>query len=201
LLDGDHCGKPDAEIRVAKKCDGKNVENKEQLMELQVYKEKILDEFICRFQNNPNSLPDAYALIWSIDVYASLVWSKTGKEKEEKCFKNDLDKQCEEFKIIRSASNAIKHIERDRENVFVKSMTDIAEGEGSSFHAWFNGVPSASISINMYWNHNPDTNEYTYGKGPDRVELPKNKWKTQYLWNLYGPAIAAIDHKLEHSED
>jgi hypothetical protein len=111
-------------------------------MEPKAYKENLLEEFVRRFQKNHNSLPDAYALIWAIDVYASLASYKTQGGRDESKFKDDLQERCEAFKIIRSASNAIKHIERNDGRCFVYSMGAINEGEGSSAHAWFNGVPA-----------------------------------------------------------
>mgnify|MGYP000320444538 CR=1 FL=1 len=43
------------------------------------YKEKILNELARRFDENRNSLPDAYALICAIDAYASVVWFATNE--------------------------------------------------------------------------------------------------------------------------
>jgi hypothetical protein len=165
------------------------------------YKEKILNELVRRFDKNRNSLPDAYALIWAIDAYASVVWFATDKKNkvEEQKFKDKIQDDCEEFEIIRSASNAIKHIERSKDGFIVNSMVDINAGEGATPHAWSsNGGSSApSVSITMNWNYYAETQEYSYDmKGKDsKLTAPKSGWKTQYLYKLYKPAIDAIDKK------
>jgi hypothetical protein len=172
-------------------------------MEPDSYKEQILNVLARRFDENDNSLPDAYALIWAIDVYASFVWfatgkknTETGKKSKEPDFKDEIDKQCEPFKIIRSASNAIKHIERNDNGFFVKSINDIQAGEGSSFHAKLKlGSSAPSISITAHWNYDTETQKYSiYQKGEeDIIPPPESEWKTQYLKELYQPAIDAID--------
>ena len=115
------------------------------------YKVQVLEELADRFERNHNSLVDAYALIWAIDVYASLVSFETlGKDKETE-FKDQLERECEAFGIIRSASNALKHIVRRSNTVVVKSMADIKSGTGQSLHAYFSkGASAPSIAITMY---------------------------------------------------
>ncbi|MDT8855140.1 hypothetical protein RNZ50_08970 [Paracoccaceae bacterium Fryx2] len=168
------------------------------MLNTQDYKAQILDEMACRFEANHNSLADAYALIWAIDVYASLVWFETGKKGKECKFKDAIQAQCEEFGIIRSASNAIKHIERGDKDVVVYSMGDIRAGSGPSFHSWFanGGNSEPSVAITMNWEHDPDTNEFRDGAGKIMV-APESHWKTQYLRRLYRPAIEAIEAKLK----
>jgi len=65
------------------------------MLNTQDYKAQILDEMACRFEANHNSLADAYALIWAIDVYASLVWFETGRKGkgEEIKFKDAIQAQ------------------------------------------------------------------------------------------------------------
>lgn len=167
-------------------------------MDPKKYREEILGEFVRRFEEKHNSLPDAYALIWSIDVYASLVWKQMRSMETETDFKNDIERNSEAFRIIRSASNAIKHIERHKDEFVVKSMNDISAGEGSSFHAWFaKGNSEPSIAITMNWLYDREMDEYSYSKGTKLAPAPQNPWKTQYLIKLYGPAIAAIDWQLK----
>lgn len=167
------------------------------MLSTQDYKTQILDEMARKFEANHNSLADAYALIWAIDVYASLVWFETGRKGTETKFKDGIEQQCEAFGIIRSASNAIKHIERNGEKFVVKSMGDIQSGSGPSFHAYFanGGKSEPSVIITMNWNYDSDTNEF---KGGDNkiMAAPQSGWKTQYLRRLYRPAIEGIEAKL-----
>jgi hypothetical protein len=166
------------------------------MLNSQDYKKQILGELVHRFETNHNSLADAYALIWAIDVYASVVWFETGRVGTEPDFKTVIEQQCEAFEIIRSASNAIKHIERRGDNVVVKSMGDIQAGSGPSYHSYFanGGNSGPSVAITMNWEHDPETNEFTGGDGKIMV-APKSHWKTQYLRRLYRPAIKAIEAK------
>jgi hypothetical protein len=163
----------------------------------QDYKAQILDELARRFEVNQNSLADAYALIWAIDVYASLVWFETGRVGKECVFKNRIEKQCEAFGIIRSASNAIKHIERNGNDVVVKSMSDVQTGSGSNWHSYFANAGSSepSVAITMHWEYDRDTKEFKDGDGKI-IDAPQSHWKTQYLMRLYRPAIDAIEAKL-----
>jgi hypothetical protein len=165
------------------------------------YKVQVLEELANRFESNHNSLADAYALIWAIDVYASLVSFETlGKDKEPS-FKNQLDEECEPFGIIRSASNALKHIERRDPRVVVKSMADITSGTDPSWHAWFSkGTSEPSIAITMNWTYDQPTEKYRDGSG-EMMRAPENQWKTQYLLRLFRPAIDAIETKLPNKEE
>jgi hypothetical protein len=167
------------------------------MLHAQDYKAQILDEMARRFEANQNSLADAYALIWAIDVYASLVWFETGRVGEESVFKDIIEKQCEAFGIIRSASNAIKHIERKGNGVVVKSMGDIQAGSGPSWHSYFANAGSSepSVAITMHWEYDRDTKEFKDGGGKI-IDAPQSHWKTQYLMRLYRPAINAIEAKL-----
>ena len=173
------------------------------MLNSQDYKKQILDELARRFEANHNSLADAYALIWAIDVYASLVWFETGRKgkDEERKFKDAIEDQCEAFGIIRSASNAIKHIERDKNNVVVKSMGDIQSGSGASYHSYFanGGNSGPSVAINMNWEYDPENKEFKDGDGKT-MAAPHSHWKTQYLRRLYCPAIEAIEAKLARSQ-
>jgi hypothetical protein len=164
------------------------------MLSTQDYKTQILDEMARKFEANHNSLSDAYALIWAIDVYASLVWFETGRKGTETNFKDVIEQQCEAFGIIRSASNAIKHIERSGNNVVVKAMGDIQSGSEPSFHSWFanGGNSGPSVAITMNWEYDSDTNEFKGGDGKIMV-APQSGWKTQYLRRLYRPAIEAIE--------
>ena len=167
------------------------------MLDSQNYKEHVLDELARRFETNHNSLADAYALIWAIDVYASIVWFETGRVGTESAFKNVIEAQCEAFGIIRSASNALKHIERDCNDVVVKSMSDIKSGSGASLHAYFanGGKSEPSVKITMNWEYDTDKNEFRTGGGK-AMAAPNRRWKTQYLKRLYRPAIEAIEAKL-----
>ena len=173
------------------------------MLNSQDYKQQILDELARRFEANHNSLADAYALIWAIDVYASLVIFETeGKgEHIEATFKGVIEQQSEAFRIIRSASNAIKHIERGRNNVVVYSMGDIQSGSGPSWHSWFanGGNSGPSVAITMNWEYDPDKKEFKDGNGKT-MAAPHSHWKTQYLKRLYRPAIEAIEAKLAKSQ-
>lgn len=166
---------------------------------MQDYKKLILHEMVCKFEANHNSLSDAYALIWAIDVYASRVWFETGSRgrNAEANFKNAIEQKCEAFRIIRSASNAIKHIERDKVDVLVKSMGDIQSGSGHSAYAYAanGGKSGPSMAITMNWEYNSDTNEYKDGDGKIMV-APQRGWKKQFLMQLYRPAIEAIEASL-----
>lgn len=174
------------------------------MLNTQDYKAQILDKTARRFEANHNSLADAHALISAIDVYASLVWFETGRVGKETAFKNVIEQQCEAFGIIRSASNAIKHIERTSNNVVVKSMRDIQAGSsGGSFHRFLanGGNSGPSVAITMNWEHDSNTNVYKYKNKDDNdndkiIDEPQNTWKTQYLQRLYPPAIEAIEAKL-----
>ncbi|WP_162497414.1 hypothetical protein [Roseovarius dicentrarchi] len=161
------------------------------------YRVQILAEFSNRFLANHNSLADAYALIWAIDVYSSLAWFETGRKGEESKFKDKIEAHCEAFGIVRSASNAIKHIDRNFNNVIVKSLGDITSGSGPSFHAYFanHGHSEPSIAITMNWNFDPEAKVYKDGDGKI-ISAPKSGWKTQYLVNLYRPAIDGIESTL-----
>lgn len=161
------------------------------------YKTQILDEMVRKFEANHNSLSDAYALIWAIDVYASLVWFQTGKRGKEPDFKDAIEEQCEAFGIIRSASNAIKHIERDKKIHVVISMGDIQPQSGPSWHSFFanRGMSQGGVKITMSWEYDSDSDEFKRGDGKPMV-APQNEWKTQYLRNLYRPAIEAIEARL-----
>jgi hypothetical protein len=168
-------------------------------MEPDAYKEQILNVLARRFDGNDNSLPDAYALIWAIDAYASLVWFATDKIGGEPKFKDEIQADCEAFKIIRSASNAIKHIERKDDGFIVKSINDIQAGKGLSPHTWFHTRSlEPSISITVRWNYDAEMQEYSIVKKGKAVKTlsPESNWKTQYLTRLYQPAIDAIDKKL-----
>ena len=157
------------------------------------YKVQVLEELADRFERNHNSLVDAYALIWAIDVYASLVSFETLGEDKETEFKDQLERECEAFGIIRSASNALKHIVRRFNTVVVKSMADITSGTGPSWHAYFSkGASEPSIAITMNWTYDEHSEEYRDGNGKLRP-APENSWKTQYLLKLYRPSIDAIE--------
>tara|TARA_R110002049_G_scaffold285335_2_gene466171 strand:- start:2625 stop:3140 length:516 start_codon:yes stop_codon:yes gene_type:complete len=170
-------------------------------MEPKEYKEHILEILAHRFEENHNSLPDAYALIWAIDVYAALVSHKINGKDEDIGFKNELEAHCEPFKIIRSASNAIKHIERRNDQCFVKSIDHIQAGKRAGFHAYFsnNGRSEASIAITMSWAYSAKTDAYSDASGKEISPRPESSWKTQYLRTIYRPAIEAIDIKLANS--
>ena len=167
------------------------------MLKSQDYKAEILEELARRFEANHNSLADAYALIWAVDVYASLVWFETGRTVTETEFKNAIEKQCEEFGIIRSASNAIKHIERTKSDVVVKSMRDIKSGTAPSWYAFFanGGRSEPSVAITINWEYDPETNVYKNGDGKI-IPAPQSGWKAQYLTRLYRPAIVAIEARL-----
>jgi hypothetical protein len=166
---------------------------------MQDYKKLILHEMVCKFEANHNSLSDAYALIWAIDVYASRVWFETGSRgrNAEEDFKNAIEQKCEAFGIIRSASNAIKHIERRKNDVVVFSMGDIQSGSGPSFLSWCanGGELGPSVAITMNWEYNSDTSEFKGGDGKIMV-APQRGWKKQFLMQLYRPAIEAIEASL-----
>lgn len=150
-----------------------------------------------KFEADHNSLSDAYALIWAIDVYASLVWFRSGKRGKEYKFKDAIEKQCEAFEIIRSASNAIKHIERHEKSFVVISIGDIESGSGPSLHSFLanRGASQGGVKIIVSWEYDSDRDEFKRGDG-EAMAAPQNRWKTQYLRNLYVPAIEAIEAKL-----
>lgn len=161
------------------------------------YKTQILDEMVRKFEANHNSLSDAYALIWATDVYASLAWFEAGKPGKEEKFKDLIEEQSEAFGIIRSASNAIKHIERDKKKHVVIWMSDIQPSSGPGWHSFLanRGMSEGGVNIAMSWEYNPDRDEYKRGDGEPMV-APQDEWKTRYLRNLYGPAIEAIEAKI-----
>ncbi|WPZ28991.1 hypothetical protein T8A63_15360 [Sulfitobacter sp. OXR-159] len=158
------------------------------------YRNEILEVLAQRFEENNNSRPDAYALILAIDVYASVVSYRLNGKDKDVGFKDGIEAYCEPFKIIRSASNAIKHIERKNPTFIVTSIDSVRPTERPGWHGYFGN--GSGVSITVSWVHDPETDTYNDPTGKKLDYTPVSPWKTQYLRKLHRPAIEAIDAEL-----
>jgi len=166
------------------------------------FKSDILQVLRSRFAAAPNSLADAFSVIWAVDSYA--VHRARYIEMPETRFKNWVQEEGGwQFRIIREASSAAKHAvcssEQNRDvgrSSHVHLSEDIIVGWAEYFsNPVFKGP---QICVQLSWSFNESTREWrdaknnlVIGGGPFFSLVP--------LLDLVEPAVSAIEEAARRS--
>jgi hypothetical protein len=158
------------------------------------FKKLIVDPTISRFKSDPSSLVDAFHTIWVIDAYGSHVAKDIGRN--EATFKNSVADKSQEFSLIRSACNAIKHVQRDQDfqDVLESDWIEIEDVSGIKYY--FNQAEhwgkQAVLRTSWKWNADQNGFEKPLKKGTPQ-QAPNTLLNVHPLFDLTTPALAAID--------
>lgn len=167
------------------------------MIEVTEFKSIIVTPLLDTFKAEPGSLSKAFSIIWAVDSYASHVHFALRLDKDEAKFKDRLQEQCWQFRIIREASNATKHAVRrqpksdvDEIKFDVGKSDDVVVPKGG-WHAFLNRAQS-SVTIQHNWKWNKHESHFIDGRSKP-VNGPSGLNKTVYLIRMLDPAIEVID--------
>ncbi|WBU54606.1 hypothetical protein [Paracoccus sp. SCSIO 75233] len=165
------------------------------------FRTQIVDPAVLRGKRQPDSLLDAFCVMWAIDAYATHVAlaqpgiSGQKKKDVEINFKNKVaDSGCWQFRLIREASNATKHAIRENAHADVSASGSVYSNDHSSWSAYFQRSEhrGRQILIDIEWQFDQEkrrwrngTGDYIPGRGPLLRDVP--------VLNLIQPALEAID--------
>jgi hypothetical protein len=162
------------------------------------FRTDIVDILVERFRRSPESLADAFGVIWSIDSYATHV-SAYLEVKETKFKRNIRDEGSWEFRLLWEASNATKHaivrneLSRDVGRSDKVNTSKHIEGWAAYFSNAKHWGPQ--ICINAAWEIEESTNIWrdaegsiVAGRGPFFNVVP--------ILDLIEPALDAIEKQL-----
>jgi hypothetical protein len=162
----------------------------------EIFKTDILQVLISRFANDPDSLADAYSLIWAVDSYAVHCAQHIGIDETK--FKNCIQQRgAWQFRVIREASSAGKHAVCSNEKTRDVARSDrvmLSEDAATGWSSYFANSKhdGPQICIQLSWFFDEETrswfdanNKPVGGGGPFLSVVP--------LLDLVDPAIFAIE--------
>ena len=165
------------------------------------FKTDIVDILVERFRSSPESLADAFSVIWSIDAYA--MHASAYLQMDEKIFKQKIrDDGSWEFRLLWEASNATKHAilrkEQSRDVGRSDKVNASKHVEGAA--AYFSNATHCGpqICINIAWQIEESTNTWRDAKGC-RVAGRGPFFNVVPVLDLIEPALTAIEKQLSSS--
>ncbi|APG47309.1 hypothetical protein [Phaeobacter porticola] len=173
------------------------------------FKDKVLNPTVASFRSEPDSLSKAFALIWSIDAYASHVAfegvdvytiNEKSRGKIEVNFKNSL--QCSpnahawKFRIVREASNATKHALRKSKKSDIPNSACVQSAVIDGYAGYFSGVShwGSQIVLDLDWQY--DKLLECWRDGSDREVRPGPLFSWVPILDIIDPCVDLIENGL-----
>ena len=162
------------------------------------FKTDIVDILVERFRSSPESLADAFRVIWSIDAYAT--HASAYLQVNETIFKRKIrDDGSWEFRLLWEASNATKHaIVRNEQSRDVGRSDKVnASKHVEGWAAYFSNAKhwGPQICINVAWQIEESTNTWRDAEG-SRVTGRGPFFNVVPVLDLIEPALTAIEKQL-----